>query len=193
MVPPVCPPLTVLASVSVFGGAAPGRAAGYRRAAAALGRGLAEGGVRIVYGGGRHGMMGALADAALAAGGEVIGVVPSFLLARGGGHEGLTSLRVVETMHARKATMYELSQASCALPGGIGTLDEAIEMIAWRQLGLHDRPIVMLGVDGYWDRFAALIERVIVEGFAGPSTRDLFRVAADAEEAIALLSETAGV
>lgn len=184
--------MTTIPSVSVFCGAAPGRAGGAcLRSAEALGRGLAERGIGIVYGGGGGGMMGALADAALAAGGAVVGVIPAFLVAREAGRGGLTELRVVETMHERKRMMFDLSQAACALPGGIGTLDEVIEVLAWRQLGLHDRPTVIVNVDGYWDGLAALVEGAVAGGFAQPSARTLLRFVPSAEEAVDVLARAA--
>lgn len=183
--------MTTIPSVSVFCGAAPGRAGACLRSAEALGRGLAERGIGIVYGGGGGGMMGALADAALAAGGAVVGVIPAFLVAREAGRGGLTELRVVETMHERKRMMFDLSQAACALPGGIGTLDEVIEVLAWRQLGLHDRPTVIVNVDGYWDGLAALVEGAVAGGFAQPSARTLLRFVPSAEEAVDVLARAA--
>lgn len=127
-------------------------------AAADLGRGLAERGWRLVYGGGRVGLMGAAADAAMAAGGEVIGVIPGFLHDAEVGHHGVTRLEVVDSMHVRKMRMFDLSDAFCILPGGLGTLDETFEIMTWRQLQLHDKPIVLANLDGFWDPLLTLLE-----------------------------------
>ncbi len=179
--------MTAIESVSVFCGASAGKSESYRHSAVALGRGLAESGVRIVYGGGGAGMMGAVADSALAAGGEVVGVIPSFLVERELRHKRLSAVHVVATMHERKQLMFELSQAACALPGGLGTLDEVIELVTWRQLALHARPIVIVSTDGYWDRLQALAEAVIADGFAHDSTRALMHFVPNAEAAIEAL------
>ncbi len=138
--------------------------------------------MRMIYGGGHVGLMGATADAVLAAGGEVIGVIPKHLLEREVGHHGLTELRVVDTMHSRKQMMFELADAFVALPGGIGTLDETFEIISWRQLGLHDKPLVILDDRGYWRPLAALLEAVVAGGFANPGIADFYAVAEDVEQ-----------
>ena len=179
--------MTAIESVSVFCGASAGNSENYRRGAVELGRGLAENGVRIVYGGGGVGMMGAVADSALAAGGEVVGVIPAFLAERELSHKRLSAVHVVETMHERKRLMFELSQAACALPGGLGTLDEVIELVTWGQLGLHARPLVIVSIDGYWDPLQTLADAVIAEGFARASARALTRFVPDAEAAIEVL------
>ena len=179
--------MTAITSVSVFCGSSSGGAESYRRSAWDLGRGLAANGIRIVYGGGGAGMMGAVADAALAAGGEVIGVIPTFLAEREHGHKGLSEMHVVANMHDRKRLMFELSQATCALPGGLGTLDEVIELATWRQLGLHARATVVVSTDGYWDRLQALVEAVIQEGFAHPAARSLLTFVPSAEAAVQAL------
>jgi hypothetical protein len=127
-------------------------------AAAALGRGMAARGWRMVYGGGRVGLMGAAAEAALAGGGEVIGIIPGFLHEAEVGHHGVTSLEIVESMHERKLRMFELSDAFCVLPGGLGTLDETFEILTWRQLGLHDKPIVLANLNGFWDPLLTLLQ-----------------------------------
>jgi uncharacterized protein (TIGR00730 family) len=136
----------------------------YLAAARATGTAIARRGWGVVYGGASVGAMGAVADAALAAGGEVLGVIPSSMVARELAHPGLTRLWVVESMHERKARMHELSGAFLALPGGCGTLDETFEAITWMQLGLHDKPIGMLDVDGYWQPIARWIERAVADG-----------------------------
>lgn len=174
-----------LRALCVFCGASEGRDPGYREAAAALGRLAARRGTAIVFGGGRVGLMGSLADAALAAGGEVIGVIPEHLMAREVGHRGLTRLEVVESMHLRKARMCALAEAFCVLPGGLGTLDETIEIITWKQLGLHDKPVVFLSHNGYWDPLLALIRHKTQEGFVRPGARPLFEVVETAEAVFA--------
>jgi hypothetical protein len=127
-------------------------------AAAELGRGMAARGWRLVYGGGRVGLMGAAAEAVLAGGGQVIGIIPEFLHDLEVGHHGVTRLEVVESMHVRKMRMFELSDAFCILPGGLGTLDETFEILTWRQLGLHDKPIVLANLNGFWDPLLTLIQ-----------------------------------
>lgn len=159
--------------ICVFCGASPGRSPGYLELAASVGAGLAERGIGVVYGGGRVGMMGAVADAALAAGGEVIGVIPRRLVDRELAHPGLTELRIVETLHERKAGMAALAEGFIALPGGIGTLEELAEVVSWAQLGLHVKPIGLLGRDGYWDGLLAWLDHAVAEGFLAPEHRTL--------------------
>src|SRR5207249_47919 len=130
----------------------------YRQAAVELGHALARHGVELVYGGGRVGLMGLCADAALAAGGRVTGIIPRHLHDFEIGHHGLTELHVVESMHERKRMMFELADAVAVLPGGLGTLDETFEVITWRQLRLHDKPIVVVDIAGYWQPFQDLVE-----------------------------------
>jgi uncharacterized protein (TIGR00730 family) len=125
----------------------------------------------LVYGGGNVGLMGVVADAALAAGATVIGVIPRALVARELGHQGITELRVVETMHERKAVMAELADAFVALPGGLGTLDELFEALTWAQLGLHQKPIGLLEVDGFFGPLVAYLDRAVAEGFVRPEHR----------------------
>ncbi|MGH7804562.1 MAG: TIGR00730 family Rossman fold protein, partial [Candidatus Binatia bacterium] len=139
---------------------------------------------RIVYGGGNVGLMGLVADAALEANGEVVGVIPRFLVDLEVAHRGLTELRVVETMHDRKRVMAELADGFVVLSGGFGTLEEAIEVVTWRQLGLHSKPVVFLDVDGFWRPFVALVEHLIAAGFAHPAHATLFAVAKSVEEAL---------
>jgi uncharacterized protein (TIGR00730 family) len=169
-------------SLCVFGGASSRVDPAYLAAAARLGRIAAVRGVRIVNGGGRVGMMGAVSDAALAAGGEAVGVIPRHLMRRELGHHGLTELHVVDGMHSRKQKMFELSDAFAVLPGGVGTLDETFEIITWKQLGLHDKPIVLVNEAGYWDRLAGLIEGMVEVGFATAATAALFALVARVED-----------
>ena len=149
----------------MFCGSSPGRSPEYAAAAGELGRLLAAREIEIVYGGASVGLMGALADSALAAGGKVIGVIPTRLVEREIAHPGLTELRVVETMHERKALMGELSDAVIALPGGTGTLDELFELFTWKQLGLHRKPIGLLDVGGYWQPLLAFLQHAVNERF----------------------------
>ena len=148
----------------------------YREAASELGARLARAGIGLVYGGGRVGLMGLMADAALAAGGEVVGIIPSRLRDAELAHPGATELVVVESMHERKRLMAEKADAFAILPGGIGTLDEMFEAVTWKQLGLHDKPILLVDVAGYWTHLRALIDDIIEKGFARPHTRELLRV-----------------
>lgn len=161
-------------SVCIYCGSSAGASEGYAEAARRLGRMLGERRIRLVYGGGRIGLMGEVADAVLAAGGQVIGVIPDHLQLRERGHRGVTELRVVGTMHERKNVMFELSDAFVILPGGYGTLDEAFEMLTWRQLRLHDKPILFANIDGYWTPLKGLIDHFIREQFAQESSRRLF-------------------
>jgi len=158
-----------MSRVCVFCGSSDGNRPVYRERASEVGRTLAQRGIGLVYGGGNAGLMGALADAALAAGGEVIGVIPRRLADREVAHAGLTQLHVVETMHERKALMTELSAAFLTLPGGFGTLDELFEAITWRQLGFHDKPCGILDVDGYFDGLLAFVDRAVDDGFIRPA------------------------
>src|SRR4029453_4307015 len=155
-----------ISSVCVFCGSSSRVAEAHRNAATRLGTLIAGAGMRLVYGGGRVGLMGLLADAALAAGGEVVGVIPAFLVDLEVAHTGLTELRVVESMHERKRTMADLAEAFVALPGGFGTLEEAVEGMTWQQLGLHRKPTVLVSVDGFWEPFRQLADRFVEERFA---------------------------
>jgi uncharacterized protein (TIGR00730 family) len=176
-----------LRRVCIFCGSAPGGKPVYRDVAVAAGRALAERGVGLVYGGGNVGLMGAAADAALAAGGEVIGVIPRRLADREVAHAGLTALHVVDTMHERKALMTQLSDAFLTLPGGFGTLDELFEAITWRQLGFHDKPCGVLDVDGYFAGLRAFIERAVADGFIRPHDAERVIYAETIDEMIASL------
>ena len=163
-------------TVAVFCGAQTGNDPAYRAAAEALGHGLADAGIRLIFGGGRVGLMGAVADAALARGGRVEGVIPEFLTQWEVAHEGVAEMTVTDSMHTRKRRMFDLSDAFVTLPGGLGTFDETIEIITWRQLKLHDKPILLCDVKGTAAPFRALIEQAIERGFARPEVRDLFEV-----------------
>ena len=176
--------------VCVFCGSADAVAAPYRDAASELGRALAGAGIGVVYGGGRVGLMGLLADAALAAGGEVVGVIPGRLRAAELAHGGLTRLLVVETMHERKRLMAENADAFAVLPGGIGTLDEFFEALSWKQLRLHAKPIFLVDVGGYWAPLRILLDHIAATGFARPSTRNLLRVVPGIEALLAAIAAT---
>jgi uncharacterized protein (TIGR00730 family) len=151
--------------ICVFCGSSSGSRPAYTEAAEKLGRFLAEQRITLIYGGGRVGLMGTLANAVLAADGEVIGIIPHSLVLREVAHQGLTDLRVVQTMHERKALMAELSEAFVAMPGGFGTLDEFCEILTWAQLGLHRKPCGILNVCGYFDPLLRLLEHAVSEGF----------------------------
>jgi uncharacterized protein (TIGR00730 family) len=168
--------------ICVFCGASPGRSSGYLELAASVGAGLAERGIGLVYGGGRVGMMGAVADAALAVGGEVIGIIPRRLVDRELAHPGLTELRVVDTLHERKAEMALLGDGFIALPGGLGTLEELAEVASWSQLGLHAKPIGLLARDGCWDALLAWLDNAVTEGFVSPEHRALVTLDRDLDE-----------
>jgi len=159
--------------VCVFCGSNVGLRPVYREAAQAIGAALAQRNLGLVYGGGKVGLMGAVADAALAAGGKVIGVIPDFLEAKEVGHRGLTELRVVNSMHERKAMMAELSDSFIALPGGYGTIEEFGEILTWAQLDLHHKPIGLLNVAGYYDALLRLFDHAVNEQFLSPSLRAL--------------------
>ncbi|MBA1193461.1 TIGR00730 family Rossman fold protein [Pseudomonas entomophila] len=171
-----------LRSVCVFCGASTGANPLYREAAVALGRTLAERGTTLVYGGGAVGLMGIVADAALAAGGEVIGIIPQSLKDAEIGHTGLTRLEVVDGMHARKARMAELSDAFIALPGGLGTLEELFEVWTWGQLGYHAKPLGLLDVNGFYEKLGSFLDHIVDEGFVRPQHRAMLRLGREAGE-----------
>ncbi len=171
-------------SLCVYCGSGIGVDSRHMEAARDLGRLMASRQIRLIYGGARIGMMGALADAALGAGGEVVGIIPGHLDKTELGHRGATELIVVDSMHRRKYMMFELSDAFAILPGGLGTLDETFEMLTWRKLGLHDKPVLLADIAGYWRPLLALIDHVIGQGFAGPSDRDLYQVVGTVAELV---------
>ncbi len=166
-------------SVVVFCGSRVGHDPAWRAAAEALGRGLASSGIRLIYGGGRVGLMGAVADGARAGGGRGPGLIPALLRARGVAHPGVTDLQVTDTMHRRKAMMFEQADAFVTLPGGLGTLDETVEIITWRQLGLHDRPLLVANINGWATALLALLNSYVTDGFTDASSRALYEVMPD--------------
>ena len=167
--------------ICVYCGANVGARPAYAEAARRLGEFLGAQKLGLVYGGGNVGLMGVLADAALLAGAEVIGVIPRALMARELGHQGCTVLRVVETMHERKAAMAEFADAFIALPGGLGTLDELFDSMAWAQLGLHQKPIGLLEVEGFFAPLVAYLDRAVAEGFVRAEHRAALTVATEPE------------
>jgi uncharacterized protein (TIGR00730 family) len=177
-------------TVCVFCGSSPGDDPAYREVAVALGTALAAAGHRLVYGGGRVGLMGAVADAVMHAGGAAVGVIPQSLLAREVGHHGLTELHVTGSMHERKALMADLADAFVALPGGLGTWEELLEILTWAQLGEHAKPVVVLDVGGFYDPLFALLDRAVAARFVRAEHRALARRATSVEACLALLQET---
>jgi uncharacterized protein (TIGR00730 family) len=171
--------------VCVFCGSSNGARMEYREQAQALGTLIAENRIGLVYGGAHVGLMGVLADAALTAGGEVIGVIPHALIDREIAHQGLTRLIEVTTMHERKARMAEQADAFVALPGGFGTLDEFFEIVTWAQLGIHAKPCILLNTGGYYDGLLRFLDSAVTEGFMKPENRPLVRLAEDAPETLA--------
>ncbi len=164
-------------SICVFCGASRGVPAAHVTLAQELGRHLAEAGVTVVYGGARRGLMGALADATLAAGGKMLGIIPEYLVDLEVAHHGLQELLVVDSMHTRKRLMTERSDAFCVLPGGVGTLEEAFEVLTWSQLGLHKKPLVFLDPDGFWDDLERLLQSMERQRYLRvPSTSIMQRV-----------------
>lgn len=162
--------------VCVFCGSSPGADPVYRRVARELGEALVQRGLGLVFGGGRVGLMGEIADAVLAAGGDAIGVIPRALMLRELGHTGLKDLRVVETMHERKALMAQLSEAFIALPGGLGTIEEFIEAVTWAQLGIHRKPCGLLDARGYYTGLVEFLNHATREQFINPESRALLLI-----------------
>lgn len=171
-----------LTSVCVFCGASTGTNPAYREAAIALGRALAERKLTLIYGGGAVGLMGIVADAALAAGGEVIGIIPQSLKDAEVGHHGLTRLEVVDGMHARKARMAELSDAFIALPGGLGTLEEMFEVWTWGQLGYHAKPLGLMEVNDFYSKLTGFLDHLVSEGFVREPHRGMLQVSESPSE-----------
>jgi uncharacterized protein (TIGR00730 family) len=181
--------------VAVYCGSANGTDPAFLTEAQALGAAIARAGLGLVYGGANVGLMGAVADAALAGGAEVIGILPEVLRDREIAHTGLTRLELVPTMHKRKARMAELADAFLILPGGYGTLEELLEVVTWAQLRIHAKPCILINVSGYWNGLLSFLDTAVTAGFLKPRNRALLQVAATGEEAVrlALLSSGAEV
>jgi uncharacterized protein (TIGR00730 family) len=178
-----------LRRVCVYCGSKAGRRDGFTEAAEAIGRGLANAGIGVVYGGASVGLMGSVADAALTAGGDVIGIIPGGLFEDEVAHEGLTELHVVASLHERKALMSELSDAFIALPGGYGTIDELVEALTWAQLGIHTKPVGLLDLDGYFEHLLAFFDRAVEDGLLGSDSRQLLLRDVDPAALIGRLTE----
>ena len=180
--------MTEISSLCVFCGSKTGESPAYEAAARRLGEQMADRGIRLVYGGGRIGLMGVVADAVLAGGGEVIGIIPEFLKDLEVGNDAVTEQIVTGSMHARKTRMFELADGFVVLPGGLGTLDETLEIITWKQLQLHAKPVVVLNTDGYWSVFEDLIRRTVDSGFAHSAVAELFTMVAKPEDVFPALA-----
>jgi len=180
-------------SLCVYCGSSGAVEAQYREAASELGAALARAGIGLVYGGGRVGLMGLLADAVLAARGRVTGIIPSHLRDAEVAHRGVSELVVVDSMHERKRLMAERADAFAILPGGIGTLDEMFEIVSWKQLQLHDKPVLLVDIGGYWAPLRALLDHIIDTGFASAQTRGLLQVVPSVSALMAALREAPAV
>src|SRR5271155_2521562 len=176
--------------ICVFCGSADGNLPEYLATARELGRGIARSGYGLLFGGATVGAMGAIADAALGAGGEVVGVIPDIIMDREIGHRELTELHVVRTMHERKALMASRADAFVALPGGYGTMDEFIEIVTWAQLRIHAKPCVLVNVGGYYDALLQFFNAAVAQGFIKPENRGLVQVARGASEALEIIERT---
>jgi uncharacterized protein (TIGR00730 family) len=183
--------VNVVRRLAVYCGSAPGSSPVFAEAARATAKAMVGQGVELVYGGGRLGLMGLIADSVLDLGGRVYGVIPAALIELEVAHEGITELHRVETMHQRKAKMTELADAFLALPGGIGTLDELFEAWSWNALGYHAKPFCLLNVEGFWDGMIEFMDHATRNGFLSPQRRNQLLVASTPEEALEYLDEAA--
>jgi uncharacterized protein (TIGR00730 family) len=181
--------MPVIKALCVYCGSSSAVATIYREAASELGMRLAAAGIEIVFGGGRVGLMGLVADAALAGGGRVTGIIPARLRNAELAHQGVGELIIVDSMHERKRLMAERADAFAVLPGGIGTLDETFETLSWKQLGLHDKPIYLVDIDGYWTTLRALLDDIVERGFAPAKTRRLLQIVPTVTELMTALAE----
>jgi len=182
--------MAAVTRLCVYCGSAAAVGPAYREAAAELGRRLAASGIGLVYGGGRVGLMGLVADAALSSGGTVTGIIPEILHDAELGHHGVTDLIIVGSMHERKRRMFEMSDAFAVLPGGLGTLDETFEIITWKLLALHDKPIVILDIEGYWQPLLRLLDHTVATGFSRKNTHELYTVVDSVEALISALASS---
>jgi uncharacterized protein (TIGR00730 family) len=187
MVSEIPRPASAIANVAVFCASADGAAPAYRIAAEELGRALAHREIGLIYGGAKVGLMGSVADASLAAGGKVVGVIPHVLVDLEVAHNGISELHVVDTMHIRKALMAEKADAFVVLPGGFGTLEEAFEVLAWQTLRLHDKPILLLNTLGFYDKLLEFLDYAVEQGVLKPKSRAILLVANDVEQALTVL------
>jgi uncharacterized protein (TIGR00730 family) len=179
----------VTRSVCVFCGSAPGARPSYSRAAEDLGAALARAGITLVYGGGRLGLMGIVADATLKAGGRVIGVIPRMLIERELAHPTLTRQHVVDTMHERKTLMADMSDGFVGLPGGMGTFDELVEIVTWAQLGLHAKPVILANIENYFAPMYAMLDYAVQEKFVSAESRARWRNAESVTDVMRILSK----
>ena len=179
-------------SICIYCGAATGVRPAYAEAARELGRRMAEAGIRLVYGGGKVGLMGIIADAVLAHGGQAVGIIPKALMDKEVGHTGLTELHIVENMHQRKQMMAERADAFIALPGGIGTFEELFEVWTWRQLDYHNKPIGLLNTQGYYDGMLHFLQSAVDHGFLGDWQRNLLQTAEAPAPLLTELVQSAG-
>ena len=184
------PPSPPIRAVAVFCGSRPGHDPAFAHAAKALGTGLAERGLRLVYGGGHIGLMGIVADAVLAGGGDVSGVIPEFLTRTEAAHAHVHDLTVTDSMHTRKQRMFSLADAFVTMPGGLGTLDETVEIVTWRQLRLHDKPVLLCNVAGWADALLEAFAASVRDGFADEPRGTLFEVLPDVAAVLARLDAT---
>lgn len=180
-------------SLCVYCGSRPGVDPAYAQVAAETGTWIGRHGGRLVYGGGRNGLMGIVADATLAAGGQVLGIIPHALVEREWAHQACTELLVVDTMHERKRLMADHADAFLALPGGVGTFEELFEVWAWRQLGYHAKPVGLLNTAGYYDGLLGFLQQSVTQGFMGQAQMDLVRVSASAGELLPALVQDSGL
>ena len=180
-------------SVCVYCGSKPGHSPHFAAVATEVGQWIGRHGGQLVYGGGRNGLMGIVAESTRAAGGRVVGVIPTALVEREWAHEGCDELHVVETMHERKRLMMTRADAFVALPGGIGTFEELFEVWAWRQLGYHDKPIGVLGQQGYYDGLMGFMNQVVREGFLAPAQMDLVQFGSEVAPLLSQLVQAAGL
>jgi uncharacterized protein (TIGR00730 family) len=184
------PAMQAIKSVCVYCGSSNRVDERYKKHAAELGQMLAHEGMQVVYGGGRVGLMGIVADAAMNAGGKVVGIIPQHIQAMEVEHHGLTELHVVDSMHTRKRMMADRSDAFIVLPGGFGTMDEAFEIITWRRLGLHNKPVIIVDDNGFWQPLIKLLDHLIETGFAIPRDRQLYKVVTSLEDAMRILRQS---